>query len=135
VTILILAMVGLVLLSISLAALFYVQRVSRHGIRTANWKRARRIAAAAGIALAAASMFFTYPLQDPEGAPAAGVMGIPFLMGYVDHVGQRDYGSLSAPGIVLNLAFWCLLPQIALAVVARCNRARPARLDDRGPHG
>jgi hypothetical protein len=135
VTILILAIVGLVLLSVSLASLFYVQRVSRHGIRIAYWKRARRIAAAAGIALAAASMFFSYPLQDRDGTPAAGVMGIPFLMGYVDPAGQPDYGSLSAPGVVLNLAFWCLLPQIALALLAHRNRARPARPEDGGPRG
>lgn len=131
-TIFMLAVFGLVVLALALASLFYVQRVSRTGMRLPNWKRGRRIALAAGLVLAVTSMFFSYPFPDREGRPAA-AMGVPFFMGYIDHVGQRHYGLLSAPGIALNLAFWCLLPQIPLALLARRHRAETSRREGREP--
>lgn len=127
-TIILLAASGLGLLALALLSLFYVQRVSRSGAPTPNWRRLRLIALLSGIVFAAASMFFSYPFPDREGRPAA-AMGIPFFMGYIDHGGERHYDFLSAPGVALNLAFWSLLPQIPLALIARRHRARTPRRD------
>lgn len=129
-TIILLAVFGLGLLAVALASFFYAQRMSRREALPPNWKLMRLIAFGAGVVLAAASMFFAYPFPDREGRPAA-AMGVPFFMGYIDHLGQRHYGFLAAPGIALNLTLWCLLPQIPLALIGRRHRGQPPRGEER----
>jgi len=64
----------------------------------------------------------SYPMSEPGGT--GHVVGIPFIVAYIDAQGSDYVGAITWIGTIGNMVFWCLVPAIALWVHAAVWRRR-----------
>ena|ERR1041385_6456081 len=127
--VLLLGLVGIAGLIVGVFALRSIRRTSTGALsKPPNWRTRWIVAFTAGILLGGTCFFLTglawlsYPMSEPGGT--GHVVGIPFIVAYIDAQGSDYVGAITWIGTVGNMVFWCLVPAIALWVHAAIWRRR-----------
>jgi hypothetical protein len=78
------------------------------------------IGAILGMSSMPATFFMGYPVKLEEGIGR--MVGLPFFVAYFDAHGEDFVGPLTMPGVIGNVIFWFLIPQIILLLVWKKSR-------------
>jgi hypothetical protein len=120
------AIIGFHTLVASIASLIYIWRAVISDRLPPYWWGIEATGLLAGVCLAAV-VGVTFQGFEYHGGRAA---GFPFVGAWYDSKGADYIGLLTLPAILGDLLVWVLMPQILLAVFARCQLyfRKPAKI-------
>lgn len=123
-SVIVLAVLGLGGILGGIYAAFATATFSNKGPAPRKWKviRARLfvIGIPAGLATWPLTYWMGYRVETADGVYR--IVGIPFMVACFDSAGRDYVGPLTMPGVIANIVFWSLLPQVFLLFWGRIWR-------------